>query len=133
MIPELLHLRACVCVCMRMCMCVCIHISFVGLHLQHMEVPSLGVELELHLPAYTTSMPDLSHVCELHHNSQHCWILNPLSKARDQTYVLMDTSQICFSCATMGTPCLYFSYSESLGKTTTVVLELYGRASLCVL
>ena len=24
------------------------------LHLQHMEVPSLGVELELQLPAYTT-------------------------------------------------------------------------------
>ena len=27
---------------------------FLELHLQHMEVPSLGVELELQLPAYTT-------------------------------------------------------------------------------
>ena len=28
---------------------------FLGLHLRHMEVPRLGVELELHLPAYTTA------------------------------------------------------------------------------
>ena len=29
--------------------------SFLGLHLQHMEVPRLGVESELELPAYTTA------------------------------------------------------------------------------
>ena len=29
--------------------------SFLGPHLQHMEVPRLGVELELQLPAYTTA------------------------------------------------------------------------------
>ena len=28
---------------------------FLGLHLQHMEVPRLGVKLELQLPAYTTA------------------------------------------------------------------------------
>ena len=28
---------------------------FLGLHLQHMEVPSLGVNSELQLPAYTTA------------------------------------------------------------------------------
>ena len=28
---------------------------FLGLYLQHMEVPRLGVELELHLPAYATA------------------------------------------------------------------------------
>ena len=28
---------------------------FLGLHLWHMEVPRLGVHLELHLPAYTTA------------------------------------------------------------------------------
>ena len=27
---------------------------FLGLHLKHMEVPRLGVESELQLPAYTT-------------------------------------------------------------------------------
>ena len=37
------------------------------------------------LPAYTTAtaMTDLSHVCNLHHTSWQCQILNPLSKARD--------------------------------------------------
>ena len=31
---------------------------FLGLHLQHMEVPRLGVESELQLPAYTTAMAE---------------------------------------------------------------------------
>ena len=29
--------------------------SFLGLHPQHMEVPTLGVESELQLPAYVTA------------------------------------------------------------------------------
>ena len=35
---------------------------FLGPHLQHMEVPRLGIESELELPAYTTAtaMPDPS-------------------------------------------------------------------------
>ena len=63
------------------CFCFCLG----GLHLQHMEVPRLGVELELQLLTYTTAtvMPDLSHVCDLHLSSWECRILNPLSKARD--------------------------------------------------
>ena len=44
--------------------------------------------------ACTTAMPDLSHVCNLHHNSWQHWILDSLSKARDRTHVLMDTSQV---------------------------------------
>ena len=57
----------------------------------HMEVPRLGVESELLLPAYATATttPDPRHVCDLHHSSQQCWILNPLSEARDQTCNLM--------------------------------------------
>ena len=31
---------------------------FLGQHLQHMEVPRLGFESELQLPAYTTTTPD---------------------------------------------------------------------------
>ena len=63
-----------------------------------MEVPRLGVESELQLLAYTTAtaMPDLIHVYELHHSSWQGRILNPLSEARDQTCVLMDTSQVCY-------------------------------------
>ena len=69
---------------------------FLGLHLWHMEVPRLGVELELQLPAYTTATGtwDLSHICNLHHSSWLCQIINPLSKARDQTHILMDTSRV---------------------------------------
>ena len=67
---------------------------FLGLHPQHMEVPRLGVKLEL--PTYTTAIArsDLSHVCDLHHSSWQCLILNPLSEARDRTCVFMDTSGI---------------------------------------
>ena len=32
-----------------------IHFFFVGPHLQHMDIPSLGVKSELQLPAYTTA------------------------------------------------------------------------------
>ena len=57
-----------------------------------MEDPGLGVQSELHLQAYTTATAiwDLSHICNLHHSSQQHWILNPLSKARDQTHISTD-------------------------------------------
>ena len=71
---------------------------FLGLHLRHMEVPRLGVESELQLLAYTTAtvMPDPSRICNLHHSSWQCWILNSMSEIRDQTCILMDSSQILF-------------------------------------
>ena len=39
---------------------------FLGLYPQHMEVPRLGVESELQLPAYATAtaIPDLSYICD---------------------------------------------------------------------
>ena len=49
---------------------------FSELHLQHMEVPKLGVESELQLPAYATATAG---------------ILNQLGEARDRTLILMDT------------------------------------------
>ena len=60
-----------------------------------MEVPRLGVQSELQLPAYTIviATQDPRCVCNLHLSSWQCRILNPLSKARDQTHILMDTSQ----------------------------------------
>ena len=64
--------------------------------LKHMEVPKLGGESELRLPAYTTAIatPDLNHVCDLHRSSWQCQILNPQSEARVWTQVLMDISQL---------------------------------------
>ena len=49
-------------------------------------------------------MTDLSCVCDLYHSSQQRRILNPLSKARDWTFVLMNTSHIHFHWDRMGTP-----------------------------
>ena len=59
--------------------------------------PRLRVKSELGLPAYATAtaMPDPSHVCDLYHSSQQCWIPSPLSEARDRTHVPMDTHQVC--------------------------------------
>ena len=72
---------------------------FLELYLQHREVPRLGVELELQLPAYAiaTATQDLSCLCDLHHSSQRRGILNPLSEARDQTCILMGISWVCNS------------------------------------
>ena len=55
----------------------------------------------LHRP---TAMQDTSCVCNPHHSSWQCQILDPLSEARDQKHVLMNTSWVCFFCATTGTP-----------------------------
>ena len=60
-----------------------------------MEVPRLGVESELPLLVYTTAAaPDLSCICNLHHSSWQRWILNPLSRARDGTCILMDPNRV---------------------------------------
>ena len=71
-----------------------------------MEIPRLGMESELQLPAYTiaTATRDPSSICDLHHDSQQGWIADPVSKARDQTYTLLDTRQIRFCCSTAETP-----------------------------
>ena len=65
---------------------------FLGPHLWHMEVPRLGVELELHLTANTTATatPDPSHICDLCCSLQQRQVLNPLSEAGDQTHNLKD-------------------------------------------
>ena len=50
-----------------------------------MEVPKLGIELELQLQAFaaTTEMQDRSRVGDKHYSSWERQILNPLSEARD--------------------------------------------------
>ena len=80
-----------------------------GPHPRHMEVPRIWAKLELQLPAYTTATTTLdpSHVCNLHHSSWQCQIFNPLSEARDWTYILMNASQIAFHWAMIGTPNIF--------------------------
>ena len=47
-------------------------------------------------------------------SSQQRWILNPLSKVRDQTWVLTDTSWVCHHWAAMGIPPPLYFLSSSL-------------------
>ena len=89
------------------------YFCFWGPHPWHMEVPRLGVKLELQLPPYTTATVTLDPdcICDLHHSSGQCQILNPLSKARDRTCNLGVSNWICFYCATTGTPIyLFFAF-----------------------
>ena len=71
---------------------------FLGLHLQHMEVPRLGATSELQLPVYATATAtatqDPSPIFDTHHRSQKHRILNLLSEARDQTRNLIVPSPI---------------------------------------
>ena len=52
-----------------------------------MEIPRLGVELELQLTAYVTATQDPSCTCDLHHSSWQHWIPNT------EWGLLIDTSQ----------------------------------------
>ena len=68
---------------------VAVVVVFFGLQLWHMEVPRLGLQSKLQLPAYATAtaMWDLSCVCKLLHSSWQCQVLNPVSEAKDQTCI----------------------------------------------
>ena len=59
-----------------------------------MEVPRLEVKSELQLLTYATAKQDLILICDLRHSSWQCQILNPLSEARFQIIVLMDTVRV---------------------------------------
>ena len=65
-----------------------------------MELPRLGVHLELLLPAYTTvtatAIWDLNLIFGQHYSSQQHRILNPVSEDRDRTCILRVTSQVWY-------------------------------------
>ena len=84
------------------------YFCFLRPHLRHMGVPRLEVDSELQLPAHTraTATRDLSHICDLHQSSWQHQSPDPLSKARDPTHILIDTSRIHFCCTARGRPSL---------------------------
>ena len=133
-----------------------IYLVFLGPHPWHMEIPRLGVKLELQPLAYATATatPDPSCIYDLYRSSQPCQIPNPLSKARDQTHNLMVPGQIHFCCAMMGTPppklllvtknvqtkafrvIVYFCpplkiYIQSLSKSHECLIKNISGSSLC--
>ena len=99
-----------------------------------MEVPRLGVQSELELEAYTTSMTtwNLSCIYDLCCNSR--WILNPLSEARDWTWVLMDTSWVRYCWAPRGTPLsVTLWHSFNLSGLIFLTAHLHSQTGLrCV-
>ena len=82
-----------------------------------MEVPRLWVESELQLWAYATVTAtwDLSRICDLHHSTWQCQILDLLSETRDQTCILMDTSWVLSAEPQWGLP-----FSEFYGVMSSV-------------
>ena len=103
-----------------------------GAHLKDMEIPGLGVELELQLLAYTTATatPDPSCVCNLHHSSQQCQFLTPLSEARDQTCIFMDNSWVLIQLSQPQgeLPVLFFSL---LTRCSTMTYRRHS-VSVCI-
>ena len=83
-----------------------------------MEVPRLGVESELQLPAYTTATLDPTH------SLWQCQILNPLSEARDRTSILTDT----------GPGSNPLSHKGNSSLTFFLICTLFGNfdCSLCI-
>ena len=71
-----------------------------------MEVPRQGVKSELQLLAYTKPPQHGIWAAFVTYTTapSNNRIPNPLSEARDGTRIPMDTSLICFHCATTGTP-----------------------------
>ena len=59
-----------------------------------MEVLRIRIKPELQLQAYTTATAilDSSRICDLYNSLQQCWILNPLSEARDLSHILTETT-----------------------------------------
>ena len=82
-------------------------------------------------------MRDPSHICDLHHSSRQCRILNPLSKARDRTHNLMVSSQIRFRRAMMGTHSLlkYSNFSKFFPSVLVcsglILSDMWWALSIC--
>ena len=83
-----------------------------------MEFSRLGVKSELRLPAKAIAAVtrDPSRICDPCHNLRQCRILNPLSKARDRTCILMHVSWVLYLLSRNG---------NSLGDSLFCIQVLY--------
>ena len=96
-----------------------------------MEVPGLGGQIgtaatSLHYihSNNARSEPHL-HICNLHFSLWQRQVLNPPSRARDRTHILMDASQVLNLLSTMGTPMSnYISVQLSVVGTLFVIFSV---------
>ena len=108
----------------------CVFLVFLGLHLCHMEVPSLGVELEQDVLAHTTATQGQqgqfratsSTYTTAHGNAGSS---APQSKVSIPTHILMDTSWVHYHSATTGTPCLDDFYQSIPTQPCSLICPHY--------
>ena len=110
-----------------------LYIYFLQPHLWYMEVSGLEVALELLLPAYTmaTATQDPSRICNLCQSLQQCWILNPLSEARNWTCILTDTSWVLHPLSHNVDSYFYALLFTSTGIKVTPNFKLFHWIILC--
>ena len=91
---------------------------FLGWLLGHMEIPRLGIQSELQLPAYTTVTAtwDLSCVCSLHCSLWQHRILNPVSEPGMEPSSSWILVRFVTHWATKGTPSVYLFLWEHLSS-----------------
>ena len=84
-----------------------------------MEVPRLGVELELDLMAYATAtaMPDLSHIFDLCHSSRQCRILNPRGRPGTEPASSWILVRFVTHWASTGTPYYLIGFGHQGSRT----------------
>ena len=72
---------------------------FLGPPPRHMDIPRLGVILELQLPACTTTTATLdpSDTFGLHHSLQQCQVLNPLSHNKNSKHIFISNFSLVLS------------------------------------
>ena len=93
-----------------------------------MEVPGLGIKLELQLLAYATATAtrDPSRICDLHQHQ----ILNPLREAQGRTSNITVTSSVNFCCTTRRTPGFpYILFLERERERTCSMCKFQGQES----
>ena len=95
------------------------YFCFLGLHSRHMDVPRPGVESELQVPTYITATAQQQiQAASVTYTTAHgsARSLIQLSKARDQTSVLMDTSWVCYQQSQDGNSTILTSKYQTRGK-----------------
>ena len=83
---------------------------FLGLHLWHIQAPRLGSNRTYSCwPTPQVQQRGIQATSAIYTSahSNTSQILHPLIEARDQTYILTDTSRVCYHWATIGTPGSY--------------------------
>ena len=109
----------------------CLFVLFLGPDLLHTKVPRLGVESEQYLPAYATvtTKQDSSLMCNLHHGLQQHRILNLLSEVRDQTCILVGTSQVLYPLCHNGNSPLFLVFWGTSIRFSIVAAPIYIPSS----